>query len=126
MFLGLGGGRDRDQNVGTCWEMLEMGFKILFVTEMILCLLSLFLPGLFIYFPNIVIYTVEGFQLWRLFTSFLLPGIGGAFSFINVLFDFYILYMFMPDLVSYTLLRKNVSQPHTSCCNPSCRSFSVT
>lgn len=58
MFLGLGGGRDRDQNASTCWTNLEMGFKIFFVTELVLCLLSYVLGGVFEYFPNIVSETV--------------------------------------------------------------------
>lgn len=98
MFLGLPGGRDRDQNMGTCWGQLEMGFKIFFIISIAGCLLSLVLSGLFVLFPNVVVLTVEYFQIWRLFTSFLWPG-DGFLSFINVLFNFYMLYMFIPDMV---------------------------
>lgn len=67
---------------------------------MVLCLLSYFL-GVFNYFPNIVPLTVEGLQIWRLVTSWMLPGVG-SMAIINVLFIFYILYMYMPDIVLHT------------------------
>ena len=51
-----------------------------------------------LYLPNIISFTVDRFQLWRLLTSFMLPGTG-SFAIINVLFDFYLLYMCMPDVV---------------------------
>jgi hypothetical protein len=76
-----------------------MGFKILFVSSIVLCLLSYLLGNVFLYFPNIVILTVEKFQVWRLFTSWMLPSVG-SFAIINVLFNFYILYMYLPDIVS--------------------------
>jgi hypothetical protein len=59
----------------------------------------------FAYFPNMVEQTVGSFQLWRLFTSFMLPSIG-QMAIINVLFQIWILYQFMPDIVSNTLIRK--------------------
>lgn len=98
MFLGIGQGRDRDQNFSTCWDLLETGFKFYFLLEIVLSLLSYFIQSMILYLPNILSFTVDRFQLWRLLTSFMLPGIGD-FAIINVLFDFYLLYMCMPDVV---------------------------
>lgn len=125
MFLGLTGERDRDQNITTCWGTLELGFKILFISELVLCLLGYILPGVFMLFPNIVVLTVEKIQLWRLISSFMMNG-SSQFAILSVLFDFYILYMFLPDLVILPLLsKKNYPQP-ISCWKSSCRSSSAT
>ena len=98
MFLGLGQGRDRDQNFSTCWHNLEFAFKSYFLLEITLSLLSYFVNAIYAYFPNVVFLTVERLHVWRLFTSFLLPS-AGSFAVIDVLFDFYLLYMCMPDVV---------------------------
>ena len=72
---------------------------------MLLCLLMYVISDVFSYFPNMVELTVGSFQLWRLVTSFMLPSIG-QMAIINVLFQIWILYQFMPDIVSNTLIRK--------------------
>ena len=111
MFLGLGPGRDRDQNAGTCWATLEVGFKFYFILELILCLLLYVAGGLLMYFPNILDFTIDKLQLWRLLSSFMLPSIG-QFAIINVLFQMWILYQFMPDIVSYrSHSKKSTQQP---------------
>lgn len=56
--------------------------------------------------PNILILTIDKFQIWRLFTSFLWPGASST-AFLSVLFDFYILYTFLPDMVVMYLLSKS-------------------
>lgn len=58
MFLGLGPGRDRDQNFSTCWPLLELGFKFYLILELLMTMLSYFLSSIFDYFPNIVSLTV--------------------------------------------------------------------
>ena len=120
MFLGLGGGRDRDQNFGTCWDLLEFGFKFYFITSIVLCILTYLMGGVFYYFPIIVSEVVLKFQVWRLITSFMLPGMG-SFAIINVLFDFYILYMFLPDIVICDRFRKKNCQLPTFCWKSFCR-----
>ena len=99
MFLGLGQGRDRNMNASTCWSHLEVGFKFFFIVSIVLSILSWIAPSLLLYFPNIIPLTVGSFQLWRLITSFMLPGIG-QMMIINVLFQVWILYQYMPDIVS--------------------------
>ena len=94
MFLGLGGDRDRNQNASTCWANLEFGFKYFFVTEMIFGLLVMLMPALSLYFSNIPYVTIFYFQIWRLITSFMVPQ-----GIIGVLFQMWILYQFMPEIV---------------------------
>lgn len=89
--------------------MLEFGFKTLFLSQIILCILFYLFPDFFIQsFANIVILTVEKVQLWRLISSILLPGVS-MYAFLNVLFQFYVMYMFLPDIVIMLPLRKKSS-----------------
>lgn len=98
MFLGLTGERDRDQNIKTCWSGLELGYKVLFLLSLVLVLFTYIFPTYMEVLANQAEFTIGEWQLWRLLTSFLLPSIG-KYAIINVLFNFYILYMFMPDQV---------------------------
>jgi hypothetical protein len=102
-----------------------MGFKILFLTDMVLCLLSYLLGDLFYYFPNLISLTVDRLQLWRLVTSFMLPSIG-QFAIINALFEMYILYQFLPEVVTHLSLRKKDCPLLSSSSSFSCRSSSAT
>ena len=96
MFLGLGNERDRNQSFGTCWVLLEVGYKFILITYLTFSVLSLFLGGfLAYYFANLVELTIGKFQIWRLITSFMFPG-----SIISGFFDMWILYQFMPDMVN--------------------------
>ena len=107
MFLGLGQARDRDQNIGTCWPQLEVIFKFLMVLSMVLILLT-YLLAVFDYFPLAVTEVVDNYQLWRLISSILLPSIG-MWKVINTLFQWLILYQFMPDIVHLLYFRKKSS-----------------
>jgi hypothetical protein len=101
MFLGLGQGQDRDQNIGTCWKLLNMGFKMIFILEMGLSLVSIFLSFIVAYLSNITILTIYKFQIWRPATAILVPSLmGDFFGILMVLFDCYILYMFAPAMVT--------------------------
>ena len=58
MFLGLGQGRDRDQNIGTCWSQLEVMFKFYMILSLVMIVLTYFL-GVFSYFPLMVSRVVD-------------------------------------------------------------------
>ena len=116
MFLGLGQGRDRNQNFSTCWGQLQAGFKFFFLLDITLAILSLFLGGFFFgYCTNLVELTIGRFQIWRLVTSFMLPSLG-QMMIINVLFDMWILYQYMPDIVHvFKYRKKEIRLPTLSC-----------
>jgi hypothetical protein len=94
--------------------MLEVGYKTLFLLSLVLVAFTYLFPEPMMYLANQVEFTVDSIQLWRLVSSFLLPSIG-QYAIINFLFNFYILYMFMPDQVLMTTIRKkNIQQPTSS------------
>jgi hypothetical protein len=99
MFLGLNGGGDRDQNCKNCWAGLELGFKSLLAGLTGLHLLLQLFPILLIKLPNFVFMTVSLYEFWRPFTALAYHG-EGINGFLNLLFDFYILYMLLPEFVT--------------------------
>jgi hypothetical protein len=101
MFLGLGI-RDRDRNFSTCWPELEFAFKSLFLATIVSTTVFYVFPNIGLFFPNIVAMTVERVQLWRLFSSFLFHGVKIR-AILNVLFNLYVLYISMPDIVILAL-----------------------
>jgi hypothetical protein len=82
----LGGG----QNAGTSWERfwkeLPYGFKHLMVLTLAIGVISI-ISNIFLFLlGNIYSLTISKFQLWRLFTSFLVDA-----SIINVIFSLYLM-----------------------------------
>ena len=94
----MGGGRDREINASTCWSLLEVAFKTYFLLCLVMGILSYLVEFVSVYTANVVLLTVESLHIWTIVTSFMMPGVG-SFRIINVLFNFYILYMFLPDIV---------------------------
>lgn len=77
------------------WKELTIVFKYLIITTLSIGILGIF-TNIFTYmFANIIVLTVNRFQLWRLLTSFLVDR-----SIINIFFNLYILSMYIPQLVN--------------------------
>lgn len=108
MLLGLGI-RDRDQNCSTCWPLLEIGYKTIFITIVISTTVFLIFPAFGVYFPNSVKQVIEQGQVWRLLSSFLFEGITLKVI-LGVLFNLLVLYICLPDIVSNKLLSKRHTQ----------------
>ena len=85
---------------------MKIAYKALVISGLIIGLFSVF-TGLFAYiFANMIPFTVNKFQIWRLFTSFLVDQ-----SIINVIFNLYIMSMCVPIIVSFPLSRNKCTPP---------------
>lgn len=108
------GGLGSQQNKTTCstwWSELQVGFKYLLVTTLSIAIVSIFVR-IFVYiFANVLAYTIYKFQVWRLITSFLVDQ-----SFITVLFNVYLLSIYLPKIVTSNVFRKGCIQLFMSFC----------
>lgn len=85
---------------------MKLAYKCLVISGLVIGLFSVF-TGLFAYiFANLILFTVNKFQIWRLFTSFLVDQ-----SIINVIFNLYIMSMCVPIIVSLPLSRNKCTPP---------------
>lgn len=90
------------------WREMPSAFKCLVVSTLVLGLFGIF-SNLFIFiFADIVIYTVNKFQIWRVLTSFLVDR-----SIISVIFNLYIINMSFPVIVCSRPRRKKCTLPPT-------------
>jgi len=89
-----GGQQNNNMTFGSWWKDLQIGFKYLLIATIGLGLLSFIMPFIIIIFINIISLTIFKFQIWRLFTSFLVD-----MSIIQVLMYLYLSYQYIPRLV---------------------------
>lgn len=78
------------------WRQLTAGFKYMIVATLACAVVGIFTQLLTFAFANIVYYSFNKFQIWRLVTSFLVDA-----SIINVAFNVYILTTILPELVIF-------------------------
>ncbi|XP_031505717.1 protein BONZAI 1 [Nymphaea colorata] len=78
------------------WGQLTTGFKYLAVSTLAFAVVGIFTQLFTFAFANIVYYSFNKFQIWRLLTSFLVDA-----SILNVLFNAYILSTLLPELLDY-------------------------
>ena len=107
MLAGVNNGGNAGATCEAYWREMPTGFKFLCVSTLILGVLGM-ITSLFTYmFVNLVVWTVNSFQIWRLLTSFLVDN-----SIINVIINLYILSMSLPLLVPSLIFRKKcIRQP---------------
>jgi hypothetical protein len=100
---------------------MPSAFKFLAVTTLVLGIFGVF-SNLFVYiFADVVMWTVNKFQIWRLLTSFLVDR-----SIISVIFNLYILNMSFPLIVLHSSPRKKCTQPLTPSSKSWCKPSSAT
>lgn len=93
----FGGGQNNNMSFGRWWKDLLIGFKYLLITTVGFGLFSIIFGELFIkIFINYMPSTVYKFQIWRLFTSFLVDG-----SILQVLLCLYLLHQIIIELVQH-------------------------
>jgi membrane associated rhomboid family serine protease len=88
------GGLENGTTYKRYWSELQIGFKYLVVATLAFGVVGIFtnLPAFL--FSDVLVYTVNKFQIWRLVTSFLVD-----MSIINVIFNLYMLSMSLPEVV---------------------------
>jgi len=99
----FGGGQNNNMTFSSWWEGLQLGFKSLLIVTLSLAILNILLGSLFlVIFANIMTYTIYQFQIWRLFTSFLVD-----FSILQVIMFLFIIYQFSVKLVTHFFILVN-------------------
>ena len=80
------------------WKNIQIGFKYLAVITLAIALINIFTNLLALLLLNNIVWTVNRFHLWRIFTSFLVDT-----NAINVIFNIYIISTCLPSVVSLTI-----------------------
>lgn len=103
----MGGNRGGGPSFSDAWDETPLFYKFLVFTAGPISIVSIFTPVFltsFAMIPGLVF----RFQIWRLFTSWMVDQ-----SLINTLFALFSLYFYLPPRVKISTFRKRNSEPHT-------------